>query len=525
MKALILFLTLFTVAIKVQAADGGKKTITDCEESLSADKPEKKKKKKKNGGFFFGGLETQKAELREEISEIVADKKDPRARIIMDILIAGYVIGKKTAPETFWTISMMVGNPDVEYTQKEIQGIEAAAKRIHDLGYLIIHDANSAAAPHIAKAVGEHSIAIGTSSTPKDVQAQLKNFVAIDDAYMRLLAFSKSDHTTFSPDSLAGLAVLINSDMKTHLPFARSEFKSSLSGWRPDFSEPSLGFPYYSTPSKITLPERSSITKTPSEFSLEAILSNMMLSDMEKLIKTADEIVEGREKFKAETKGATGALVIGSGSMPGSYTQTIYRIVKTIANWGMPITTGGSGGVMEIANAAAYDAGAPSIGIPIVGSFSIKTEKSIANSVQTLTLPVSDYASRIPLLVEKKKLIVVAPGGSGTVKEIATLLMAQNAEFDPETVYMFVGKKYYGSLVEGLKKYLPEAIAKNLLLVDDADQAADELNKLKDTAWKNLNLSTVRSNAKVKPRNDKDSFDVPAPMSFKYSGDFDGGDF
>lgn len=517
MKIFILFAALFSMGAIAHAADEDKKNSVQCEKSLSSNKPKKIEKIK---NFFFSDFESQKEKIRKEIKAIVADEKDPRSKIIMDVLIADYVIAKKIAPESFWTISWMVGNPNVQYTQKEIEDIEAVAKKIHELGYLIIHDANSTAAPHIARAVGEFSLAIGTSSTSKEIRNKLKNFVVIDDPYKRLMAFSKADHVTFSPDSLAGLAVLVNSGMTSHLPVARSEFTSSLSGWRPDFSEPSLGFPYYSTPSKIDLVERPTIKAPPKEFSLDRVLSNMMLMDLEKLVKVADENVEGREKFKTETKGVMGALVVGSGNMPGPHVQTVYQVVKVLASWGVPITTGGSGGVMEIANTAAYDAGAPSVGIPIVGSFSIKTEKSVANAVHTLTLPVSGYTSRIPLLIDGKKLIVVAPGGSGTVKELATLLMAQNAQLDPEIVYMFIGKKYYGSLVEGLRKYLPASLVKNFLVVDSAEEAVNELNKLSETVWKNLNYAVVRTSEKVKPRNGKNSFSMPPPIFFS---DFDDG--
>ena len=443
--------------------------------------------------------------IEQQLKTIVQDSQDPRSRIILDMLGNKYV---SKAKQKLWVASLMVGNQDKKYTAKEEKDLEAFVKRVNARGYVVLHDANSAAAPIIARAAGEQSIAVGTQETPKAVRDQLKNFVQIDDPYIRLKAFA-GYRVAFSPDSLTGLASLLNGDAKMHVPFVSSTFNSYLSDWKPKIDQPYLGFPSFTTPDKISL-DSHPLGEAPKPFDPDVIIDDAFRDDLHKYLATANVILEGKEKISKETKGTNGALVIGSGQTPGSYKQDVYYIVKTLAGWGVPIVTGGSGGVMEIANAAAYDAGGISIGIPITGSGSLKGESLIPKEVHTLTVPTIGYSSRLPLLIDEKKLIVIAPGGTGTFQEIAVLLMKQAARIEHDTVLMFIGKRYYGPLVDGLKKYLPEEISRNMYVVDSSDDVvkviSKDLPKGAWKSWKEADYLKLRSNDPVTPRNENKEF-------------------
>ena len=531
MKALLL---IFILSLGFSAAHAEDDDETSCDDSLATElvspeaKKEKKKKKKvkvkavtepaKKSSISFFSFDEEKAKLREQIKTIVADNNDPRSNILRDILHTNFIVSLKSGPNAHWAVALLIGNADVQYNQKEIEGIEKLAAKIKEYGYLIVHDANSEAAPIIAKAAGDYSVAIGTSETPESVRAQLKNFTIIDDPYLRLKAFGKMDHVSFSPDSVAGMALMVNGDTKSHVPFARSEFKARPGDWVPSLSEPQLGFPKYKGMDVIALEKRQK-KADPSPFDIDKALADYFLTDLEKSLGSANQIVEGLKKIQEETKGIHGALVIGSSKFPGSYTDVLYDTVKLYASHGMPITTGGAGGVMEVANAAAFDAGASSIGVPIVGESSLKGEKNIPDKIHTLTLKVIGYTARLPLLTNNKKLIIVAPGGSGTMKEIAVLLMRQSLKPDPQTVFLFLGKKYYGSFVEGLKKSLSPVIANNLLLADSAKEAVELTNALSETIWKDLDYSKLWIGKKQTPRNDNEKFKEPVlePLGKKWT--------
>lgn len=469
-----------------------------CDESLQEQKPKKKRKAKEQKKAVRNSAQTRET-LIEEIKEIIEDSENPQSKILMDHLHTSYVLMKATQ-ENFWTLSLLVGNPDTVYTSEEVEDLEKVAKRINELGYFIIHDANSAAAPIISKACGQFSLAIGTSETPKNLRESLNNFTLIDDPYLRLFAFERSEHSTFSPDSLTGLAVLVNGKMNSHIPFVRSEFEGTMKNWHVS-SQPYLGIPDYRTPSKITLP-KVVLNKASRKFSADQILNAYEVSDLKGILATSEAIVAGRSAIEDATNKVGGALVIGSAKHPTSYVNKTYDIVKYFASQGVPVITGGSGGVMEIANAAAFDAGGVSIGVPITGEKSLKGEKNIFGSVHTLTVPSLGYASRLPLLTENRKLIVIAPGGGGTMKEIAVLLMKQAAVMDPEVVYVFIGAAYWDGVLNGLKKYLPKTIVEHIFTVDSEKEAKELFEELPKTVWQSLNLDKLRMAGEIKPRND-----------------------
>ena len=135
----------------------------------------------------------------------------------------------------------------------------------------------------------------------------------------------------------------------------------------------------------------------------------------------------------------------------------------------MPVTTGGAGGAMKVANTGAYDAGGVSIGIPIEGRNQLRLETKVASKVHTTTISTLNHGERIPLLLDHKELVIAVPGGSGTMQEIAVTLMKMQEQPQSSFQLILVDRSYYAGLYGWIRNQnLPESILSRIHLVEDS---------------------------------------------------------
>lgn len=168
---------------------------------------------------------------------------------------------------------------------------------------------------------------------------------------------------------------------------------------------------------------------------------------------------------------AGGMVVFGSGRGSYSMEKTVYGSVEAAAKLGVPIATGGAGGFMETANRAATVVGAFSTGIPIGGRNSLRSEKKAMSHLHDVTIMTSGYETRIPTLLHRREIVGVAPGGMGTMKEVAVTMVAQAASPTVGSNLVFIESGYYGGLVDWLKQSrLPEEYKARIGLVGDSAQ-------------------------------------------------------
>ena len=181
---------------------------------------------------------------------------------------------------------------------------------------------------------------------------------------------------------------------------------------------------------------------------------------------------------------------------------------------------------MEVANAAAFDAGAHSIGIPYFGApyfgsgeekkkgesgETLKGEERTTTERHTLTVPSQGYESRIPLLLYRRPLVVFVPGGSGTTQELAAALIDLSSRDSVQRKLVFVGKDYYRLLVEGMKSArLPEAFLSSVELTD----SPSELKRYVEDLEKKTGSTLIRTLEKPVPRNSNQGF-VPLKKTSK----------
>ncbi|MEZ4087711.1 MAG: LOG family protein [Candidatus Gracilibacteria bacterium] len=117
--------------------------------------------------------------------------------------------------------------------------------------------------------------------------------------------------------------------------------------------------------------------------------------------------------------------------------QNAYDVGFTLAEAGFTLKTGGYYGTMEAASRGALEAGEKAIGIPFAG-FDPKQPNaySIPQKVNTLF-------DRMRDLIHDSELIIVLPGGLGTLSELSTVWMMMQTELlKPEPSICCIGKEW-----------------------------------------------------------------------------------
>lgn len=196
-----------------------------------------------------------------------------------------------------------------------------------------------------------------------------------------------------------------------------------------------------------------------------------LLSDFRWSSGHIDVLAQISDVTKDETYIPGGSVVFGS-SGSSVFDPELKAIVKSLAEEGSSIRHGGAGGAMRVAAEGAKDGGGKSIGIPISGRNSLKAERETARDVQDLTLETDGYEARISGLLYGTGLVMIAPGGSGTMREVAATFMRAAVPSENPSLIMLASKNYYQKLYDFYQALpIPEAIKSNVKIVDTPEQA------------------------------------------------------
>lgn len=164
-----------------------------------------------------------------------------------------------------------------------------------------------------------------------------------------------------------------------------------------------------------------------------------------------------------------GAVLFGSGRGGSYFEPLVKNSVKIVASSGLSVTTGGEAGFMEIANRAAKEIGIYSVGITLGKTTYFR------HDYHSETIMADGYDQRIPFLLYKKALVIFAPGGTGTMTELATTLvkMASDNKFVPVA---FLDVNYYGGLAAWFKSLnLPKEFANSIKFIESAEKMKELL--------------------------------------------------
>ena len=374
-------------------------------------------------------------------------------------------------------------------------------------GYNIVYDADAPHGDKIREAAGAK--ALGISAITEDFS---QGILRIANPYRRMTFFDFEHHIAVaSPESPIAIGAVISghsqltmfrysggnlenisaglSKWQDHLDAtSRSSFGGGFSWFRFDGEEPKdkiknqdLGiqkYRFYSRPKSTSGSVTFQDHDKPAEdlvvgFSLDKELEGLKNFEVRNL--EEDILAYSQAMTLALSSDTKGVVVYGSSSGSSLYEKSVRQVSRAAAGIFGMVMTGGAGGFMRTANIAATEMQVTSIGVPMTGRSTLSSEKKISRDVQSLTIGTVGYEMRIPVLGVNKAVAIIAPGGPGTMRELATWLV-QEAHKEEPGLLVFISKAYYGPLVAWFKELpLPDRIKSRISVVDDDDEFFAEL--------------------------------------------------
>src|SRR5882672_12104152 len=190
--------------------------------------------------------------------------------------------------------------------------------------------------------------------------------------------------------------------------------------------------------------------------------SEIKSSDSWVIFKVMSEFVEGFEKL-----AKIGPCVTIFGSARTKPTHPYYKTAEEIAfklvQHGYGVITGGGPGIMEAGNKGAHRAGGKSVGLNIYlpheqkGNIYIDPDKLITFDY---------FFVRKVMFVKYSQGFIVMPGGFGTLDELSEALTLIQTKKIGRFPIVLVGKKFWQTWMEGVKKVL---IVEGMIGEDDLD--------------------------------------------------------
>lgn len=377
----------------------------------------------------------------------------------------------------------------------------------------VVFDADSAGAELFIERGESCEACVGVTAFPE--RANLDGtppIVWIKNDFARMQLYKQMDRGITAPRSPMGVALALVDKLHNVLD-PRGEWVNGVEAWVKSSGDYDLGIKWVGRAIPASIDPIRLNTAVGGEhrgrlpIKSKWLDSKMDLSyfSVEDALKDAKNLLEGIEALESHG-GAGGVVVFGSSKyLPARMTQDLYGAVKALASDGIPITTGGSGGTMEIANTAAFDAGGVSVGISITHGSKPKNEEGTPTAVHTLTVGATDYETRIPLLLHKRAFALIAAGGTGTLKEISTTIVANLASTQPMPI-VFFGRAYWQPLYDWMKQQLT---GMPVFLVDDQDELMMLVKQMRREGL--ISDERLAAKGKPTPRNDRTEFRIPAP--------------
>ncbi len=394
-------------------------------------------------------------------------------------------------------VTLLIGEREgatILQNPEQVEELETFVKKLRLRNYVIVFEGYSAVAPIISSAAADRGVAVFDShSEVTESPLGSKNSISISNDYLRMKAFAESKSVIITTDSLTGIGLAIEGGV-TNVWNINDYTNRVLEDWKYQLrtkGRDNLGInihPLEKSLSLLSLLKRdgswSQSYQSPlSELSEKSPIiifqvDNLALGSFETVVNGAFSYAQ----VMYTNQNTGGAVVFGSSRHDSKSAALIYESSFALGTLGYAIATGGAGGAMQLANAGGYNSGTLSIGIPITGKSSLVSEKTIARSDQTLTIDTGDYSERIPALLgegsDARKLIIFAPGGGGTMKELAvTLVRLSKFDHGIEQI-IFLDSQYYNGLEAWLKSLPLPASFKDKLFVTDSREEMTILGQM-----------------------------------------------
>lgn len=185
-------------------------------------------------------------------------------------------------------------------------------------------------------------------------------------------------------------------------------------------------------------------------------------SDAWVIFKVMSEFVEGFEKL---AKIGPCVTIFGSARVKAGhrYYKTAEAIAFKLVQHGYGVVTGGGPGIMEAGNRGAKRAKGKSVGLNIFLPFEQKGNPYIdADKLITFDY----FFVRKVMFVKYSQGFIVMPGGFGTMDEMMEALTLIQTKKIGRFPIVLVGRKFWGGLIDWMKKVLVE---EGMINEDDLD--------------------------------------------------------
>lgn len=388
------------------------------------------------------------------------------------------------------TVFLAIGNAFSDYDHpSNIQ----AKRQLMDLldglrtkNIFIVYDADSLAARLIEARI-PHFQRLGIGGRIVPAKSERGVIFGINNPYLRMKTILNFNHIVITPDSLIGTGLLIEQYSRSYSYYyyilGAPQMKDGLPMWASYLNQKSeehaattiqnitdeinsgapfknLGIKYEDSDSILIFDDAQKLiacfdlnfgnsAKTEGLFlpDIDMALNEMTTKDINSLVRESTAYVNQFTKMNQDEHFLTpmqgGMVLFGSGKGCNYFEPLITKCIKKFANRGMPIVTGGEKGFMEVANRVAIEKNAYSVGI-IKGH----AERPMDPKLHSKVIETNGYAERIPLLLHKRRMIIFAPGGPGTMKELATTFFMMSSATKIDVPLIFLSRDYYGELLE-----------------------------------------------------------------------------
>lgn len=351
--------------------------------------------------------------------------------------------------------------------RSSLRTLRSTIKSWRKMNYTVVVDAHSPLTPELLRDMDESVVTLGAHPI-EGVDSEKQ--IIIRSPFLRWQTHMNAEYSFGAKDSpITAASILEGHPVNVFTLHEEKNVMSDLELWQERLNkiERKLGLKEYKKSGTWATDDLAKAlnpmekNKKWKRFELKNVSADLLVKILDRAVQTA----------RGEPIAATSPVVIfGSGKMEKESAPLVYSVAYELAQKGYGITTGGSGGAMLAANMGAFDAGGVSIGIPIQrdGEVKLELEKIIHHEVHTETIEAPNYGVRIPLLMHNKQLFLIAPGGSGTIREIAATLIHFHQGLPQDAVLVLLQTSYYDELMQWLVNLgLPENLRSRLFLVND----------------------------------------------------------
>ena len=326
---------------------------------------------------------------------------------------------------------------------------------------LVFIDGEDPAAANILKHFNFGVVAVTSRHHPEYGNQQL----VMHSSYLRFRIFARSEILLVNPKSVLAAALILDSAPIVTIGLKKSPTIDGLADWADRAN--ALG-------RVVTVPTFTELKPPVRPDSLAVSTASEPYPDFKgfEILDRSKEALAGL----IETSNSRYARLTGAPSVPVAFfggslidpqsESLVYSVAYFLARQGLGVVTGGAGGAMRAANSGAFDGGAESVGVPLDHS-KLESEARTYTEFQTHTVATKSYSERIPLLMHQRALYVVAPGGRGTLREIAIALLELDQDTSDTSLLVFLESEYYAGLVEWLRSLeLPRRVTDRIRVVD-----------------------------------------------------------